>query len=210
MTRLVNNQVDPFRLEECRDYWARIKLFKKFRYSYNKACQKKISATNSEIFWNRKIREDTASASRDNITKQKIKIVSSYLIGRRGNMLDVGVGYADLEKLLKKNNPKPKIYGIDISGYAIRQANKLEIGKFKKGSIFKITFEKEHFDFVCALDVLEHISPPQTFNALKEINRVLKQGGEFIASVPLNDDLEKMVKNRTNPNGHLRVYTPDI
>ncbi len=209
MIKLVNNQIDPFRLEELRDHWAKTKLFKKFSHSY-KVHQKGIRATNSEAFWNRLIREQIASASRNNITKQKIKIVSNYLIERNGNILDVGVGYADLEKLLKKNKSKLKVYGIDISSYAVHQANKLEIGKFKKGSISKISFGKGYFDFVCALDVLEHISPHQTFNALKEINRVLKQNGEFIVSVPLNEGLEEMVKNRLNLNAHLRTYTSDI
>lgn len=49
-------------------------------------------------------------------------------------------------------------------------------------SLTEIPFGDETFDVVFSRYVLEHIDPPQAL--LKEINRVLKPGGEFIFLTP--------------------------
>ncbi len=68
----------------------------------------------------------------------------------------------------------------------------------------------DHFDYAIAIEVLEHIPPCNTLQALSEIKRVMKPGGYLIASVPLNEGLEEMITRGENPNAHVRVYTPDL
>ena len=60
------------------------------------------------------------------------------------------------------------------------------------------------------MEVLEHILPSKIFIALNEIKRVLKGNGELIMSVPLNEGLEELIKRGVNPNGHVRIYTPEL
>ena len=47
-----------------------------------------------------------------------------------------------------------------------------------------LPFQKASFDVVCAFDVLEHI--PDDENAMNELARILKPGGSFFFSVPVN------------------------
>ena len=45
---------------------------------------------------------------------------------------------------------------------------------------------------------------------MSKAKQLLKNGGVFIVSVPLNEGLEVMIKKGINPNAHVRVYTPAI
>jgi len=81
---------------------------------------------------------------------------------------------------------------------------------FKKSNILKIPFEEGYFDVVIVLEVLEHIPPSKTFLALTELKRVMKKGATLIVSVPLNEGLKEMVNKGINPNGHVRVYAPEL
>jgi 2-polyprenyl-6-hydroxyphenyl methylase/3-demethylubiquinone-9 3-methyltransferase len=57
----------------------------------------------------------------------------------------------------------------------------------------KTAFDKQSFDLVFALDVLEHIFDP--LSALSEIRRILKDNGLFFISVPSETLLIKYIRN---------------
>jgi SAM-dependent methyltransferase len=42
----------------------------------------------------------------------------------------------------------------------------------------------EHFDLVCAMDVLEHLTKDQLLDTLESVHRILKPGGRFLARFP--------------------------
>jgi SAM-dependent methyltransferase len=134
-----------------------------------------------------------------------VKTISRY----KGNILDIGFGYGDIEKKLKYSKYR-SLYGVDISTVAVENLRKIVSGNFRKGNIFNLPYKNCFFDIVLALDVLEHLPPKMIFKAYKEIGRVLKNGGMVIISVPLNENLEEMLKRGQNPNSHLRAYTPNI
>ena len=69
--------------------------------------------------------------------------------------------------------------GMDIKNCSIKH-------NFVKGDLINIPFSKNTFDIVVAMEVIEHVSKIET--ALKNINRVLKDDGIFIMSIP-NDNL---------------------
>ncbi len=69
----------------------------------------------------------------------------------------------------------------------------------------ELPFKSGSFDQVLLLEVLEHIKPSETFSVLQEVYRVLKTGGKFIISVPINEHLEDMLP--INPNSHMRMYS---
>jgi ubiquinone/menaquinone biosynthesis C-methylase UbiE len=77
-----------------------------------------------------------------------------------------------------------------------------------RGSVYQLPFADESFDCVIISEVLEHLHEDQ--RALREISRVLKQGGVLAASVPREGPealcwaLSKRYRN--TPGGHVRIY----
>jgi len=143
------------------------------------------------------------------------KIVKDYIVGKNINVLNVGFGSGNLEKEYFKNknqnNLNVRWNGIDISENSVSEIMKLyPFAKFKKGDGRELKFESNYFDYVIALEVLEHINPNETFRALMEFHRVLKVNGKLIVSVPLNEGLEEMILKGKNPNGHVRDYTKEL
>ena len=93
------------------------------------------------------------------------------------SILDAGCGEGFTLRYLNINNAN----GVDISKSAIKIAKSLNPKcKFKEGSIYKLPFEKNSFDLVMALEVLEHLEEPQ--KAIDEVKRVSKR--YCIFSVP--------------------------
>ncbi len=140
----------------------------------------------------------------------KINKVSDILQNYEGKFLDIGIGMGNLENMLINRNIDLKIYGVDISPKAIANVkNKLK-GFFYVSDIFKLPFNRSFFEVATVLDVLEHIYQKDALQALNEISRVLKKGGGLIVSVPLNENLSKLNKEKRNLNHHLREYTFEI
>jgi len=54
----------------------------------------------------------------------------------------------------------------------------------RRGSVIDMPYRNQYFDRVLLLDVLEHIPFMDQRSALREIHRVLKPGGIFIATIP--------------------------
>jgi ubiquinone/menaquinone biosynthesis C-methylase UbiE len=98
------------------------------------------------------------------------------------NILDVGCGEgSDAEIFINE-------YGLDVYGIDIYEHNNVKniTGlKFKKGEIYNIPFQDCVFDYVFLHDVLHHIdeenqSHDKHIEGLKELDRVLKIGGNII------------------------------
>lgn len=104
----------------------------------------------------------------DKMFRQEIlKVIKSDFI-----VLDVGAGAGIVDEMNFKNDCK-EIYGIDPDE---RVVNNKFLTKGYKGLADKMPFfEDNKFDLVISDNVLEHVENPSSF--LKEINRVLKEGG---------------------------------
>ena len=75
------------------------------------------------------------------------------------------------------------MYGIDVSEYAVKQAEKLGLkDRVNQGNICQLPFKDEFFDGVMCWHVLEHIR--DFHKALDEINRILKMEGIFCVALP--------------------------
>jgi SAM-dependent methyltransferase len=59
-----------------------------------------------------------------------------------------------------------------------------ESGAVRRADITQLPFESGSFDVVLALDVIEHLSFAQQEQAIREIERVLVSGGQFLVTVP--------------------------
>ena len=98
-------------------------------------------------------------------------------------MLDIGCGGgATLQRLLKRSKDV-KVYGIDISEESVAKAKKVNAEVLDKqvfvtqGSAEKLPYEDEKFDLVTAVETVYFW--PHLPDCLKEVRRVLKQGGSF-------------------------------
>jgi 2-polyprenyl-3-methyl-5-hydroxy-6-metoxy-1,4-benzoquinol methylase len=89
-------------------------------------------------------------------------------------ILDIGCGEGVFVEELLSDGFK-KVIGLDenySSGTVIR------------GSVLSLPYQDKQFDVVLFLDVIEHVSVEKQEDAIKEIYRVLKDGGTLVASIP--------------------------
>jgi 2-polyprenyl-3-methyl-5-hydroxy-6-metoxy-1,4-benzoquinol methylase len=94
-------------------------------------------------------------------------------------ILDIGCGYC---KTLGYHKARGcEVYGVEADENARKVAERygfnVHIGLFDSTQ-----YEPDSFDYITLDQVLEHIIEPLTF--LKEVNKILKPGGKFIASFP--------------------------
>ena len=97
-------------------------------------------------------------------------------------ILDVGCGDGEDAKFLAKQYDLD-VYGLDV--YRHKNIGKIKNLSFKKGSIFKLPYKKDTFDYVFLHDVLHHIDEERQryekhIAGLKEVKRVCKKRGFVI------------------------------
>ncbi len=202
-------KINCFRLDKKRHKLANSWDLEKLKKTYTKTKIKKITNPNTGKFWNICIIKAPKFSKIDKMTKKRIKTASDlvHLYSKGRNILNIGAGYGYLEETLFKYRKKRyRLHGIDISSECVKKLRSQFKGEFKKASATNIPFVKDKFDFILILEVLEHLTDDQVFEALKEIKRVLKKDGKLVVSVPVNEKYS----DRFNPNRHMRAYTPDL
>jgi SAM-dependent methyltransferase len=104
-------------------------------------------------------------------------------------VLNIGIGNASFERLALERGVE--VWSLDPSERAIEQARqKLGLGdNAQVGRVEAQPFETGFFDAVVMSEVLEHLDPETLAKALPEIARVLKGKGQFIGTVPANENL---------------------
>lgn len=120
----------------------------------------------------------------------------SKIIPENSKILDIGCGDGSIRNFLKN----PQYYGIDGDKkhiqFLINQKVKAKLIDFNKE---KLPFEKEKFDFVLLLDILEHVANPG--NLLNEAKKRLKENSRVIVTLP--NDYHILNKVRFLLNKHL-------
>lgn len=109
-----------------------------------------------------------------------------------GKILDVGC-HSGLctEKIVSFTNPA-EIYGIDVSPQAIEKAKKrMKRGKFIVGDAQDLPYERDFFDAVFCVEMLEHVDFPD--KVLKEIYRILKKGKFAVILIPTDNLLFRTI-----------------
>ena len=140
-----------------------------------------------------------------------------YTLNHNGSMLDVGCGEGRHIFGVMQEYPMMKCVGLDMDDDSLKKAEEgysyfesiSEVGaEFIKGSAYSLPFPDNTFDLIVCSEVLEHLH--EYIDAVIEINRVLKPGGKFFASVPafwpekICWYLSKEYQNQ--PGGHLRIF----
>jgi SAM-dependent methyltransferase len=93
----------------------------------------------------------------------------------QGRVLEIGGG-------TMPRTPVPGGYFVDLSSVSLRHLQRHGARVVRASSA--LPFADQSFDVVCAFEVLEHI--PDDAQAMREIARVLRPGGAFIFSVPVD------------------------
>lgn len=121
------------------------------------------------------------------------------LAGGNGRVLDFGCGQGQL--VAKGRQAGLDIVGADTweGGYQAWAAQAQAVAKehIRRIEGGKLPFPDETFDVLIANQVFEHIAEP--LSSLREIHRVLKKGGSFIAAFPTGEVWFE---------GHVGIYFP--
>ncbi len=105
--------------------------------------------------------------------------LSRFLENRRAKLLDIGCADGTTTSQISRLFPKLQITGVDKYAKAIQYASKTKPHiKFINADAHKLPFKNNSFDFVVAIETLEHLHEPD--QALSEIYRVLKKKGYLI------------------------------
>lgn len=114
-----------------------------------------------------------------------------------GDILDAGCGRGLLLKKIYSNNKNRKInlFGIDISPKLCEIAKENNPwANISIGDVEEMEFPDDKFDYVFMTETLEHLLDYD--KALREVSRVLKNGGSFIVTVPNKDWLRYEFYNK--------------
>ncbi len=130
----------------------------------------------------------------------KFDLIKENLNSKRVFNHGIDLGSSGNSFLYFLGNSKQKSY-FDIASLPLKQYTGGDKGHPLCGDITKLPYQNETFDFLTAIDVLEHIEDDN--QAVSEIRRILKKNGIIIISVP------HRMKHYTTQDiiiGHYRRY----
>lgn len=123
----------------------------------------------------------------------------SFILSRaKGKILDVGFVACTLHERIKEKFQKKDIYGVDIESVP-------DNPNYKQGTAEKIPFEDDFFDTAVAGELVEHLEEPELF--FREMNRVLKSGGQLIVTTPNRESLINRITHQYHTKIHLSLLT---
>lgn len=103
------------------------------------------------------------------------KIFKIYNLKDNAKILQIGSDKGFLLYEIKKIKRKSKVYGIEISDYAISKTIPSIKKNIIKSNFTKLNFKKNYFDFVIAIGAVYSLSLIDAIKCLKEIKRVSKK-----------------------------------
>lgn len=124
-------------------------------------------------------------------------------------VLNIGVGDGWLERRCIRQGWET--HSLDPSEAAIRKFDDTGV-LAKTGFIEALPYDDDTFDVVFCSEVLEHLSDAQGLSGLREIVRILKEGGFLIGTVPFNENLSESIVvcpdcgNVFHRWGHMRSF----
>jgi ubiquinone/menaquinone biosynthesis C-methylase UbiE len=99
------------------------------------------------------------------------------------------VGFGSGLTFLNLNDMYKKIFGLDLS-CDVREVTRVfaPLGiqpDLRNGNVLDMPYRDNQFDTVLLISILEHLRPEELDQALQEIKRVLKPGGQMVYGVPV-------------------------
>ncbi|OWP84675.1 hypothetical protein BWK59_04160 [Flavobacterium davisii] len=133
----------------------------------------------------------------DYIFWKRLKIVANYINVRKDrkiNVLDFGCGSGVFSYALASKGSDVTAIDLNLKPVTIL-SEKIKFPEninFIEDDIFKINFKGNKFDYIVALDVLEHIPISELDNYLELFINILKENGEIIISGPTENLIYKI------------------
>lgn len=122
-------------------------------------------------------------------------------------LLDIGCGAGFFLKAAQEEGWKAE--GIEISTLAVRYARNIVGINVHNGSLKETVYLPQTFDIITLFDLLEHLLDP--LETLKDIHRILKEGGIVIISTPDFNSLSRFLYGRDwavlSPAEHLYNFS---
>jgi len=108
-----------------------------------------------------------------------LPVLDRMRLGPEDNVLDVGCGTGWLARLLAEQVPEGRVVGVDLADEMIRRARRnnadLENAMFVLGEAEEIPWDANFFTHAISVEAAYYW--PDTRAALREIHRVLREGG---------------------------------
>jgi ubiquinone/menaquinone biosynthesis C-methylase UbiE len=105
-----------------------------------------------------------------------------------GTVCDLGCGPGQIARYLHEHGVT--VLGVDLSPGMIEQARRLNPGlEFQTGNMLALNFEDEAWAGIAAFYSLIHIPRAEVLTALRELWRVLRDGGLLLAAFHLGDEV---------------------
>src|SRR3989344_2430659 len=167
-----SNTAAAIKEERVRHHLAKSERYEELLKTYKRPTNE-INNKNTGVLWDKLNKFLDVLSKSDPMTRDRLTTISSWLKSKKGvrKVLNIGFGPANLEEIVLKRNTRYGWYGIDISlDSAVAASKKFPTSSFSRQSVTKIAYPTSYFDAVIALEVIEHISPRDTFKALSEIN----------------------------------------
>ena len=110
-----------------------------------------------------------------------VKDICNYYKLKSGDkILDVGCAKGFMLNDFLKLNPELKVYGIDISRYAIANCIKSLKDKLKIGNAKKLPYSDKYFDLVISINTVHNLEGKEIIEAIHEIQRVTKKNSYIV------------------------------
>ena len=133
---------------------------------------------------------------------------NSEIYRNKNKILDIGCGTGLFLK--KAREEKWNVFGIELSEIAIDYAKKNYNLDLIKGELKDVKFPDGYFDVITMWEVIEHLQNPK--EELKEIFRILREGGLLFLSTPNFNSLNFILRKKNwciiNPSDHIYYFTP--
>lgn len=129
------------------------------------------------------------------------KVLEIYRPGKEARVLDLGCGWGTVSFALSPL--VTSVVGVDFSARSVELCRKgardlgLKDVEFIQADATDTGLAEESFDIVYAVDLLEHLYPDQTEQALDECARILKRGGRLVIWTPNPGHFLETLRNRT-------------
>ncbi|MFX1592985.1 MAG: class I SAM-dependent methyltransferase [Promethearchaeota archaeon] len=133
----------------------------------------------------------------------KFDILKENIDSRRKFLCGIDLGSSGNSILSFLENIKHKSF-LDIANLPLKQYTNGYTWHPLCGDLIRLPYRDESFDFVSALDVLEHIKDDEI--AVSEISRILKKNGIVVITVPHK---MRYYTNQDRIIGHFRRYEID-
>jgi SAM-dependent methyltransferase len=118
------------------------------------------------------------------------KLCKFYNLKNNAKILDVGCGKGFFLKDLINYNSSFKVYGVDISKYAIKNAHPDIKSSIKLSNATKLEWKDNYFDLVVSFNTLHNLYNYDLYKSLKEIERVGKK--KYLVVESYRNEKEKM------------------